>query len=471
MVTARRGTRARVRNALSDRRVISLVDQATASFSNLLLSVAIAHTVSASAFGVYAIASTIYLFCLGALRALVGEPLLILRDSAHFNQGAVDNRAAGMGLMAGALVALPLLVTLLVPSLRPLAALGALIPALLWLDMLRYVCFARREPRYALLADAIWLLAQVVFGSIVFAAHTGSVSVWIISWATAALVSAIAMSLVLRLPPIVSGTLSWAKERSRVSKQMFADFVVYMGGQQLVVLLLPLVSGLAILGGLKAAQVAAGPLQIALAAANVIAIPSIARLTRQKKFDRVAERGLQLSAAAFGFGLLYTAVIVAMPVSVGSAIFGASWSTGSSFAVYVGIQATLSGVAQGGVVVLRGTGSTGRGLVVRLWMTPLNIALPLVGAAVWGVTGLGVALVAVAAMASAVWWGAGWRTVREHKARVDQHAESAVVQHAAMLAVGGTDFEAELATEGAVLSSVEGEIPPATEAEPAEDPE
>jgi O-antigen/teichoic acid export membrane protein len=242
---------------------------------------------------------------------------------------------------------------------------------------------------------------------------------------------------------------------------MLADFFVYNGGQQLIVFLLPLVAGLTVLGGLKAAQVAAGPLQIAIAAANVIAIPSVARLSREEHFDLAMRRGLQLSAAVFSFGLIYTAVLVAIPLSVGTDAFGASWSNGSQIAGYIGLQCAFSGVAQGALVVLRGTGSTGRGLVVRLWLTPINILVPLAGAALGGLRGLGIAMAATSILALIVWWGAARHTVNlKSRPQVSQEEELAS-EHAAILSLAGPELEETLAAEqAAILLSLEQAEPP-----------
>jgi O-antigen/teichoic acid export membrane protein len=249
------------------------------------------------------------------------------------------------------------------------------------------------------------------------------IDVWIVAWGISALISAVAISVRMRLRPRVTGSLTWARQASKISGQMFADFFVTTGAQQLVIFLVPLVSSLAVLGALKAAQVAAGPLQMGLTAASVVAIPSVARLSGEGRLDLAARRGLQLSGAVFVIGVLYTGVLVAVPVDLGMKAFGDSWIKAAHIAGFVGMQCALVGVLQGAIVVLRGTRNTRRGLIVRLWLTPLNILCPIAGAAIDGIRGLGIAMVVTASFAVVIWWGAAWRTVRtmvrQAKARPD----------------------------------------------------
>jgi O-antigen/teichoic acid export membrane protein len=397
---------------LADRRFVSFADQAISSFSNLLLAVLVAHTVTASEFGIYAILASIYWVCLGSVRSSVGEPLLILREELSRKDPSTDNRVVGLGLAAGIGLAVPLLLFILLPSLRPIAVLGVFLPALLSQDVIRYIAFARRAPFYALLADLIWLVVEVVLGAGVLISHRGSIDVWVVVWGLAALSSTLIMSALLKLTPRLRGTFRWAREVSKVSIQMLTDFFVATGAQQVIVFILPLVSSLAVLGALKAAQVAAGPLQIAITAANVVTVPTVAKLSSERRFDLAARRGLQLSALIFCVGLLYTLLLAILPAAIGRAAFSASWVKGSEIAVYVGLQFAFLGALQGALVVLRGTRNTRRALIVRLWITPLNILGPLTGAALGGVEGLGIAMVATASFSVMVWWATVWRTVR-----------------------------------------------------------
>jgi O-antigen/teichoic acid export membrane protein len=190
------------------------------------------------------------------------------------------------------------------------------------------------------------------------------------------------------------------------SAQMTGDFFLMIGAQQATTFALPLVTSLATLGALKAAQVAVGPLTIMLTAATLLVLPSIAKFTAEGRPDRAMRRGAAVSAIAFAAGTVYALIAAIIPAHWGTSLFGQSWAVSPFLVVFVAVQAAAIGLIQGAVLVLRGTRNTGRSLIVRIWVTPLNVAVPLVGAFFGGTRGLGIGLVSSAFFAAAFWWRA-----------------------------------------------------------------
>lgn len=386
------------------RRLLSVVDQGLSSLSNMLLAAFVAHSVSASAFGVFAIVAGIYLFALGCVRSLIGEPLLILRTTLVVSYPDTDGRAAGVAVVLGGVLALPVAAVATALQQPEFLVLAATLPALLWQDGMRYVCFARNRPGTALLSDLAWLGVQVPLGVAALQSGVTSLGLWVGIWGLSALVGAITSTLVLRLRPVITPQKAWLRDLRRTSSQIFADFFVWTGAQQLVIFLLPVVGGLSVLGALKAAQVACGPLNVAMVAAIVVAVPSVAREHSLGNHSLVMRRGIECSGLAVVLGFVFVLGALLAPEPWGELAFGQSWDQGRHLVVFVALQTIAVGIGQGAQVILRGTQNTGRSLMVRIALAPLQVSAPLAGVAIAAGTGLGVSLVVAAGIGAVAWW-------------------------------------------------------------------
>jgi O-antigen/teichoic acid export membrane protein len=305
-----------------------------------------------------------------------------------------------LGLTVGA----PLAVVGLAVSSPGVTALGLAMPVLLAQDAVRYVCFARATPGHALFADVVWLLVQSAEAVSLLAIGSRSLALWIYTWAAAALVSVCASMLATQLRPTVADFDAWMRRVRATSWKLLGDFLVTQGAQQIVLFAIPLLAGLSVLGALKAAQVAVGPMSVCMNGAILLALPSIARATASGRTDIAIRRGAAVSGAGFLLAVVYTTAAVALPAHIGAVFFGESWREGARLLPYVALQYSMIALIMGAVAVLRGTQNTGRSLVVRVGVTPINVGLPLAGAWFGGENGLGIALLASATIGAVVWW-------------------------------------------------------------------
>lgn len=390
---------------------MSLGDQAVASASNFLLAVLVAQDASVSEFGVFGLLMSVYWLAAGTGRALLGEPLLILHVQLHESFPAARQHAVSCAIALGALLGSLLAFIALFVGSTPTLVLAVFLPALLAQDTLRYAAFAWNRGVAALVSDAAWLAFLAIAGfGLVSAGETG-LTQWLLVWGAGATLGAVAAGLVSRVWPAVRGANLWLRRVRVMALQLWGDFLLGSGGQQLVIFVLPLVAGLEVVGGLKAAQVAFGPFAVALTAVNLVAIPAVARMHSAGDDLNALRQGGRLAAVLFASGLVYAAALVAMPESVGQQVFGEAWVQGSQVAPFVGLQTSFIAIAYASNVVMRGTGNTGAGLRVRVVFTPIGVAIPIVGAAVGGLTGLGVGLVASAVIGGVLWWGATRRVI------------------------------------------------------------
>lgn len=389
-------------------RGLTVADQAISSASNMLLSVAIATGVSAAVFGEFALIYSIYWLLLGGTRAAVLDPLLITQRNVL--KGAPVHLVAVASATAVGALGIPVGLLLLATPLDVAWAVFFLgLPVLLVQDALRYVGFLEQRPGRAVLLDGVWLVVMVVATVL---ALTGAIAgtaavlaLWILGALLADVIGLVAFG-IRREPLRLKARL---KAMWPVSGPLLGDFALSSGSGQLTIFVLPLVAGTALLGQLKAAQVANGPLNITVAAASVICLPMVARAV-ESDAGRALRIGRLASLALAGVAVVYGAVLVLLPEDVGRALFGESWGSGWLVAA-VSLQMVLFGITHGALLAMRGSRNTRAALRVRIGVAPIAVFLPVVLTAVWGRTGLMVGLVVAAATMSLVSWLVAVRVV------------------------------------------------------------
>ncbi|MGY2083204.1 hypothetical protein [Blastococcus sp. SYSU DS0539] len=389
-------------------RGLTVADQAISSASNMLLSVAIASGVSASVFGEFAIIYSIYWLLLGGTRAAVLDPLLITQRNVL--KGAPVHLVAAVSATAVGAVGIPIGLLLLATPLDIAWVVFFLgLPFLLLQDALRYVGFLEQRPGRPVLLDGVWLGVMVVATVLALTDVISGTAVVLAFWILGALLADVIGLLAFRLRRERLDLRARLRAMWPVSGPLLGDFALSSGSGQLTIFVLPLVASTALLGSLKAAQVANGPLNITVAAASVICLPMVANAVESDR-GRALRIGRFASLALAGVAVLYGSLLVLLPQSVGQALFGESWGSGWLVAA-VSVQMVLFGITHGALLALRGSRNTKAALRVRLAVTPVAVFLPVVATAIWGREGLMAGLVIAAATMSLVSWLVAVRVV------------------------------------------------------------
>ena len=138
-------------------RLLGVVDQAVASSSNVIVTVAAARALSAQQFGGFAVAMVVVIV-LGSLVALVALEPLLVRGGAS---GRVPlDSVAGAALALGAVGGIGCIsagALLSGVSGLPLALVGGFLPLLFLQDGLRHAAFAVGLVQRALFVDLVWM--------------------------------------------------------------------------------------------------------------------------------------------------------------------------------------------------------------------------------------------------------------------------------------------------------------------------
>jgi O-antigen/teichoic acid export membrane protein len=139
-------------------------------------------------------------------------------------------------------------------------------------------------------------------------------------------------------------------------------------------------------GSIRAAQVLLGPLGIVGTAAFQFAVPEMAARPTMSSRHRTMF-GLGVSAALGVITTVYCTVLLLMPDSFGTAMFGASWAGASAVLLAMCLSSLASSLANGPAGVLYALGRAQWTFRINVVKGPIALVALLAGAAVWGASG------------------------------------------------------------------------------------
>jgi hypothetical protein len=305
----------------------NLTDQTISSLTNAALSLLIARVVDVHTFATYAIAFTLYLLLIGAMRALVSRPLAVrFSNCAPVEYRDVAGAAVGGALTLGA--AAGMLLVLLGACLGDdiggsMIVLGFFLPALLAQDAWRAVFIADGRPASAALNDFAW--ATVQLGVVGWMLHAGvdTAPPLIAGWASAATIAALIGTAQMRVCPRPVRGVRWLAKQADLSRFYLPEFLIVVGSFQVTLLVVGAVGRLEDVGSLRAALVLLGPLGIVGYSAMAFAIPELSR--RELDRHRTVRVAIAISSVLTLVSVLWSAALLALPARVGTQLLGDSW--------------------------------------------------------------------------------------------------------------------------------------------------
>jgi O-antigen/teichoic acid export membrane protein len=191
-------------------------------------------------------------------------------------------------------------------------------------------------------------------------------------------------------------------DRRVAGTQFVADFLVGNGIGQIATAALPVVADLAVAGGLRAGLVILGPLNVASSAMTVFLIPRMRNSLPSRR--ALPSPALPVWFAFTIFCGVCAAAVVVLPDRVGEFLLGPSWQPGQSVAPVLIIGFVFGTMVQIIVQVMRLRGSAGLVIPVRLFVSVIQTAGLLVGAAFFGVRGAAIGSALASLIAVAIWW-------------------------------------------------------------------
>jgi O-antigen/teichoic acid export membrane protein len=385
------------------RRLPAFADQAASSLSNVLVAILVARSFGPAAFGAFSLAMVVYQLVLGGIRSLVTEPFL----SIHSPEPPSVRRR-----MVSDLHAVTLLISVACSLLlwfagaaaggisgEAMTGLALVLPLVMFQDTWRYIFIVDR-PAASLTIDVIWIISLVV--SLTAAPSNVSIGWYVIVWGLTGGLSGLAG---LALGWGFSGWPNprrFFKESWPTGWRFFAQFVTTSASGQVVMGGLGRIAGLPALGAAKASSVYYGLLNTLHGGVHYAIVPEGARSrnnpARLQRMQTFAAVGLALLAAVWlGIGL-------ALPDSVGEQLFGQTWPQAHSLMVPMGLAMIFGGGVSGALIGLRSLADARRCLRSQLYVLPVQVAGPLVGAIYNGAPGFAYGTALAKAFALVVWW-------------------------------------------------------------------
>lgn len=384
----------------------NLIDQALSALSNIVLSIAVARSVSASDFGAFSIAFVIFGVFIALTKSLVGQPLQMRFSGAELPQQREAIRdALGVALLLGLVGSVISLVAALAapPTLRSaLLALAVILPALLVQDSCRMALFTAGRPRGAAAADAAWAFVMVALLVLLLVVGFAQVFWLMLAWGTGALISVLLACFLLRVGVAPLRARSWVRSHWSLTRYLFPEYFLGLGAAQLAILLVGVIAAAEAVGALRGAQVLLGPLGILAVGIFQFTIPEVAR--RQ----HLAARPLALFAVVVsGFLTLVTAVylvaLLLLPDSWGVALFGDSWAGAAAVLFAMGMNSVFTSLSNGPAGVLYGIQQARATFRINLVKGPILLAAVVLGTYWTGAVGAAWGLAATEALALPAW--------------------------------------------------------------------
>lgn len=393
----------------------NLADQALSSFTNAALSILIARSVDAYAFGAFAVCFTIYSLVLGCARSLVFEPLAVRYSDAP----AAEFRAARRNaLAASTLIGIAVGVVVLAaasvqtPAVRdPLIALALTLPGLMLQDALRLAFIAEGRPRAAAVNDLVWGVLQLGAAAALLLTDVPSATLFVLTWGAAAGVAALDGLVRARTRPAFATAIGWLRAHLDISRFFVAEYLAIMGAFQIAILLVGVIGAVDDVGSLRAAQVLLGPLNILMFAIVSFSIPELVR-RKSEPIKRLVLYTLGLSAFLFLGTLVWSGLLLLLPDATGRQLLGDAWQGGREVLPAMAVTMAGIGAAIGAACMLRALGAVRETFRQSLLLAPLLLGFGTVGAWQGGAEGAAIGFAIAQWIPVPLWWVRMVRTLR-----------------------------------------------------------
>jgi hypothetical protein len=358
-----------------------------------VVNAAVSRQVTAADFGRFSVLYLLLYFGMAFLRAIFGEPLLLVGQIPERTTGTLYGWAVGssavcavvLGFVQGAILVSIFHSAWLLVSI-------AVLPAIVFQDVLRFVAFSLGQPHVAAASDLAVLLPLPIL--IIWHPHALPVEELAIAfWAASSILSAaFAARWLLKSAATVHVRRYW-----NLSRRPAVGSITEFGATAMVsivpVTLIPLGSSLSDTAAVRVLQMMFSPITVVHAAAFSLIAPRIAQ-RRHSSSHGMSRLLYGYAFALAGCSVALTAVLVAIP-RLGASLFPSSYADARSFlTTYLLVQ--LVGVGVGTVTLgLRATDSYDGVARVRILTAAVTPVAAVLAVASGGVRGFCLALAAM----------------------------------------------------------------------------
>ncbi|MDR2985468.1 MAG: hypothetical protein LBV34_11570, partial [Nocardiopsaceae bacterium] len=282
--------------------------------------------------------------------------------------------------------------------------MGLTMPGLMLQDSWRYAFFAAGRGVQAFLNDIVWAAAMLP-GLLVLKVTGHETVLWfVLVWGASANVAAVAGPFQARVIPRLLDAWTWVRRHRDLAFRYLAENTAFSGSAQLRITFLGVISGLAAVGSVQAAQVLMGPFLAVLMGISLVTVPEAARLLKQsprklKQFCLIIGGGTALVALSWGIVLQ-----IALPMGAGQLVLRSLWRPTYPLVLPVTIWVMGACMTVGASAGLRALGASRRSLRAMIISSVVLVAASVLGAMAGDAIGSvrGMALAGVIGVLA--WW-------------------------------------------------------------------
>lgn len=240
-----------------NRSLLGVSDQLVSSATNFLVAFLAARWLEIDEFGSLVVAMSVVYGTIGLQRAVIGDPLVVHASALPAEDrrrviGDAASAAFWLGLLAS-LAAVLLGVTGL-PVLRELVWFAPWLPLVLLHEAGRYGSFSEQRPGQALITDVVRAVVQTAGFVVIWLTGSVGIPTIVASWGAGALAACGVYAVLARRSPLAGRARRWFRQSRHLSGWFFPTAVVDQVQNQVVVVLVGALLGLAAAGGLRGVQ-------------------------------------------------------------------------------------------------------------------------------------------------------------------------------------------------------------------------
>ena len=383
----------------------SLADQALMSLAGFFVNLLLARWMTADVYGAFAVAFAGYLFVCGFYNVIVLEPMSVMglgrhagRLPAYFREQIVIH-AKLVGFLSTLVLAAGGMAWHIAPH-TPLAGAilgsGLALPFLLFLWLVRRICYVLQRPSSAILGSATHL--SLVICGLYILRDLGKLSPFSAFLLTGSS-SFLAASFVLRRFGITwSGPpVSWSiglQENWSYGRWLAGSAVLYSISAQTQTFLAASLLGLGAAGVLRAMQLPALVITQVVTAAGLLVLPTLSRDFARGSIKNIQQKVLLVSAGLTGTAVCFAGLVLLLAGRVEHLLFAGKYASFAWLMPILALMPVADALASGSVMALRASQKPQFDLIANAVAAVVGLLCAVAFIRWWGLAGVAVSLLA-----------------------------------------------------------------------------
>jgi O-antigen/teichoic acid export membrane protein len=391
----------------------SLADQALISLAGFFVNLLLARWMPAHVYGAFAVAFAGYLFVCGFYNVIVLEPMSVMgpgrhasRLPAYFREQIVIH-AKLTGLLSTLVLAAGGMAWQIAPHTSLPGAIvgsGLALPFLLFLWLVRRICYVLQRPSSAILGSATHL--SLVICGLYILRDLGKLSPFSAFLLTGSS-SFLAASFVLRRLGMTwsAPQVSWSialQENWSYGRWLAGSAVLYSLSAQTQTFLAASVLGLGAAGVLRAMQLPALVITQVVTAAGLLVLPTLSRDFARGSVENIRQKVLLVSTGLAGTAVCFAGVVMLVAGRVEHVLFAGKYASFAWLMPVLALMPVADAVASGCVMALRASQKPQFDLIANAVAAVVGLLCAVMFVRWWGLAGVAVSLVAGCAASASV---------------------------------------------------------------------